>query len=276
MITSETIGKLSKALSDAQVEMPILEKRGYSPYLKNHYVLLDDVLTAASDVLPSHGLSVLQLPFSTDDDKIGVRTRVSHSSGEFIEESIALPLADERGKSSAQVAGSIITYLRRYALTSLLMIASESDTDGSTKSDEKKAAQPDKKKTRAQAEEQQQQSDEKKGLKRPMIPAKLREIIARKVAALEEKPPARLKGQKLNRLAALYNKAAGSSDARVTFMSWLFERAVTSSKELSDAELKALESYIDPPDYDAGWDKPHPLAVREIELALKLIEGGAS
>jgi hypothetical protein len=39
-------------------------------------------------------------------------------------------MIDEKGKSAAQVAGSIITYLRRYALAAALGIYADEDTDG--------------------------------------------------------------------------------------------------------------------------------------------------
>jgi len=39
-------------------------------------------------------------------------------------------VGEERGKSTAQVAGSVITYLRRYALAAILGIYADEDTDG--------------------------------------------------------------------------------------------------------------------------------------------------
>jgi hypothetical protein len=53
-----------------------------------------------------------------------------HTSGEWISSSISMPIGDEKGKSNAQVAGSIVTYLRRYSLASILGIYSDEDGDG--------------------------------------------------------------------------------------------------------------------------------------------------
>ena len=57
---------------------------------------------------------------------------------------LTLPVMDEKGKSTAQVAGSVITYLRRYALASVLGIYADEDTDGHTdsKKPEPKKAEP--------------------------------------------------------------------------------------------------------------------------------------
>ena len=43
---------------------------------------------------------------------------------------MTLATGSEKGKSNAQVAGSIITYLRRYSLASILGMYSDEDTDG--------------------------------------------------------------------------------------------------------------------------------------------------
>ena len=42
-------------------------------------------------------------------------------------------MGTEKGKSSAQVAGSVITYLRRYSWVSILGLYAEEDTDGTSR-----------------------------------------------------------------------------------------------------------------------------------------------
>jgi hypothetical protein len=64
-----------------------------------------------------------------------------HTSGQWIEDTISLPLGDEKGKSLAQVAGSIITYLRRYSYGAIVGLATDEDTDGNQPS--KRHEQPD-------------------------------------------------------------------------------------------------------------------------------------
>ena len=128
---SETIGKLAEALSRAQAEMHAAKFNAVNPFLKNNYADLGSIIDTAKPTLGKYGLAVTQHPFN-DDDRVGVETVLTHASGEWISSSLSLPLADEKGKSGAQVAGSIITYLRRYTLSAVLGMYSDEDTDGNS------------------------------------------------------------------------------------------------------------------------------------------------
>jgi hypothetical protein len=129
MNKSETIAKLAEALSRAQAEMHAAKFNAVNPFLKNHYADLGSIIDTAKPVLGKFGLAVTQLPYN-DGDRVGVETVLTHASGEWISASFSLPSADEKGKSGAQVAGSIITYLRRYSLAAILGMYSDEDTDG--------------------------------------------------------------------------------------------------------------------------------------------------
>ena len=129
MNKSETIGKLAEALSRAQAEMHAAKFNSVNPFLKNNYADLGSIIDTAKPVLGKHGLAVTQLTFN-DGDRVGVETVLTHASGEWISTQFSLPPADEKGKSGAQVAGSIITYLRRYSLAAILGMYSDEDTDG--------------------------------------------------------------------------------------------------------------------------------------------------
>lgn len=130
MNKSDSIKELAAALSKAQAEMPAASMDATNAFLKNKYASLGAVIEAARQPLAENGLSVAQLPVA-EGDNIGVTTVLMHSSGEYIESTMYIPLGDEKGKSIAQVAGSVITYLRRYALASVLGIYADEDTDGS-------------------------------------------------------------------------------------------------------------------------------------------------
>ena len=108
---SEKLDLLATALSKAQSEMPAVPMNAVNPFLKNKYADLAEMIRVATPVLTKNGLSISQQPVSTDG-QVGVTTTLLHTSGQWIEETISLPLGDEKGKSLAQVAGSIITYLR--------------------------------------------------------------------------------------------------------------------------------------------------------------------
>ena len=146
MNKSESIQLLASALSKAQAEMPAIKFDSKNPFLKNDYASLGAIIAGARPVIAKHGLSVAQLTFG-DDGVAGVETVLMHTSGEWISQSISMPIGEEKGKSSAQVAGSIITYLRRYSLASILGIYSDEDGDGNK-------PEPERKPTRAKPEAQ--------------------------------------------------------------------------------------------------------------------------
>lgn len=129
MNKSESIQNLSAALSKAQAEMPAIKFDSKNPFLKNNYASLGAIIAGARPVIAKHGLAVTQLTFG-EDGVAGVETVLMHTSGEWISSSISMPVGEEKGKSSAQVAGSIVTYLRRYSLASMLGIYSDEDGDG--------------------------------------------------------------------------------------------------------------------------------------------------
>jgi hypothetical protein len=104
-----------------------------NPFLKNRYADLSSIMEACRDLLAANDLSIVQLPCNSPAEAgpgVGLTTMIMHKSGEWIQDTFFLPLSDEKGKSTAQVAGSIITYARRYALAAMLGIVSDEDTDG--------------------------------------------------------------------------------------------------------------------------------------------------
>lgn len=109
--------------------MPAVEMNAVNPFLKNKYADLGAIIKATRPILAKHGLALVQLPVSNDGE-IGLKTILMHESGEFVEDTIFLPIGEERGKSVAQVAGSIITYLRRYSWSAFLGIYADEDSDG--------------------------------------------------------------------------------------------------------------------------------------------------
>lgn len=124
--TSETIQALAEALSKFQSECPVVAYDSTNPFLKNKYASLSAIVQAAKPALSNAGLSVLQ--FVTQE---GIATRILHKSGEWIESTAPmLEITEEKGKSTAQVYGSIITYLRRYTYSAALGIVADEDTDG--------------------------------------------------------------------------------------------------------------------------------------------------
>jgi hypothetical protein len=124
-LQSETIGELAKALAQAQGEMHAASKDATNPHFKNRYADLASVWDACRAPLARHGLSVSQLPSRREDGSVLLTTLLMHSSGEFIGSYLSARPAQE----NPQVIGSILTYLRRYALASIVGVVSGEDDD---------------------------------------------------------------------------------------------------------------------------------------------------
>ena len=128
---SETTSKLFGALAKAQSEMKPAQFDAVNPFLKNKFASLGAVIQTSRATLAKHGLAVSQMPTS-GEKTVGVETILAHESGEWIGSTIFLPLGEEKGKSQAQLAGSVITYLRRYSLAGILGMYADEDGDGNT------------------------------------------------------------------------------------------------------------------------------------------------
>lgn len=133
MSESASIAALAKALSLFQAEIEDIkkDKKGFN----YSYGDLGQVLQLARPLLCKYGLAVTVFPISRGD-KVGVKSKLLHESGEWMSESILVtlerPPVNKHGKETTtmiQVAGSVITYLRRYAIASILGMA-QTDDDG--------------------------------------------------------------------------------------------------------------------------------------------------
>lgn len=130
MTQSQSIGAIAQALVAAHAEMPAVPFDATNPFLHNNFASLGAVINVVRPILAKFGLAVMQFATSDEQGRPGVRTRLVHSSGEYMEDVIYLEVGEEKGKSKAQVAGSVITYLRRYAQSALLNLYADADTDG--------------------------------------------------------------------------------------------------------------------------------------------------
>jgi hypothetical protein len=119
---SEQLDQLFAALCKAQAVFEAAEKSGDNPHFRSKYATLESALEATKKGRSENGLCVLQLPCNIQN-AIGVTTLLGHSSGQWIESTIAIPPF----KFDAQGAGSVVTYLRRYSLMAILGVAAEDD-----------------------------------------------------------------------------------------------------------------------------------------------------
>ena len=136
MKKSESIVELSKALAKFQeeVKQPLKDKN--NPFFKSKYVPLENVVEAITDVAPKNGLSFVQWALNDENGRVGVATMLMHESGEFIEFDAVHMKAD---KETAQGAGALISYLKRYSLSAVFGITSDQDDDGNSASGNKVA-----------------------------------------------------------------------------------------------------------------------------------------
>ena len=117
---------LFKSLAEFQQEVPVIHKatQGYGYTFAD----LPKIFSVINPLLKKHGLGFTQLI-----ENENLTTILFHvESGETIESKMAL-LKDVtlKGMNEFQVYGSQLTYFRRYALSSILGIVTDKDTDAS-------------------------------------------------------------------------------------------------------------------------------------------------
>lgn len=128
---SDSIAQLATALAFAQglIESVPKSKTAYVKSIKGNfsykYATLADCRAAIRVPLASNGLAVLQMS-GIEDGILSIESRLVHTSGEFISGTMRYPIHG----LSMQELGETITYLRKYALSSMLGLATEDDRDG--------------------------------------------------------------------------------------------------------------------------------------------------
>jgi hypothetical protein len=132
--TSDSIKEIATALAKAQSVMAGAKKDATNPHFRSKYADLASVWEACRSPLATNGIAVIQMTEPSDKDEIIVDTRLMHTSGEWIEGRLVLPVS----KADAQGYGSALTYARRYGLSAAVGIAPEDD-DGNAAA----AAKPD-------------------------------------------------------------------------------------------------------------------------------------
>ncbi len=116
---------LFKQLASFQQEVPVILKdtQGYG----YKYADLPQIFTVINPLLKKYDLGFTQLIEGTS-----IKTILFHTeSGEKLESLTEIPQGVSlKGMNDFQVLGSAITYIRRYALSSILGLVTDKDTDG--------------------------------------------------------------------------------------------------------------------------------------------------
>ena len=138
---SEQTDKLFAAFAAFQGELDNASKgksgHGYK------YADLAECINSAKPFLVKNGLAVTQLMGSTEEGKPTLTTMLTHSSGQYLSDTLVMveaKLQGGGGKNPVQELGSAITYQRRYAYTAIVGLAQEDDDAASlTRKQENKA-----------------------------------------------------------------------------------------------------------------------------------------
>lgn len=129
MEQSETIGKISEALSKAQGSIKHATFDSTNPHFKSKYASLSAVMDSCKQPLSDNGIAIIQ-GASVVEKRLLISTMLAHTSGEWIRDSLSIALE----KDTAQGIGSAITYGRRYALSAIVGIVADEDDDGNAAS----------------------------------------------------------------------------------------------------------------------------------------------
>ncbi len=115
---------LFKALADFQQEVPVILKDTQAYGYK--YADLPEIFKIINPLLKKHGLG-----FAQPIHEGSIKTILFHiESGERLESDTIIPNGVQlKGMNDFQVLGSAITYIRRYALSSILGLVTDKDTD---------------------------------------------------------------------------------------------------------------------------------------------------
>lgn len=94
-----------------------------NPHFRSRYFGLGDLLSEIKPVFGHFGLAIIQIP-TTGEGRISIQTQVLHSSGHIFQFG---ELGIKTEGQNLQQTGSALSYLRRYALATIVGVASDLD-----------------------------------------------------------------------------------------------------------------------------------------------------
>ena len=129
---------IHEAFCAAQLKIGGARKTATNPHFKSKYADLKECFNACSDILNEYGIHISQ-PTMQEGDLFVIRTILTHTSGESMQD-FGVPIVGWQGaKNPAQAFGSGQTYARRYGLCGMVGIAPEDDDGQSLTQDKPKA-----------------------------------------------------------------------------------------------------------------------------------------
>ncbi len=123
MEKSLSIANIAKALDTFHTLISAIPKDSTNPFFNSRYCSLPCILNAIKQPLHKAGLSFTQFPTGNN----GLTTLLMHGeSGEFMQTDYFM----NPTKNDPQAQGSVISYMRRYALAAVLGLNLDGDDDG--------------------------------------------------------------------------------------------------------------------------------------------------
>lgn len=113
---------IAAALAKAQGEMQNAPLNKINPHFRSKYADLASIRDAVIPALSKHGIAAVSMT-EYADNRLILRTRLVHESGQYFEATYPLPI------DKPQIMGSAITYAKRYTLAALCNIAADEDDD---------------------------------------------------------------------------------------------------------------------------------------------------
>ena len=255
MDKSDSITNLAAALCKAQPQIKAAEMNAVNPFLKNKYADLGSVTDAIKPALAENGLSFVQLVGGAPGT-IELETVLMHESGEWMSTLMLFDYGEEKGRSLAQSAGGIITYLRRYQLAALFGVYADEDSDGNGR-------QPH---TQPQAQAQRQSSNGNQSERQQLDPEALADALARKAKSYAGREASK---QQRGLLAGMLGQILLDDGSRHIVQEYLF--GVTSLNDADDAVILAALDWMKPEKDSGGAYKPNPLAEKETHATHKFV-----
>lgn len=120
--------EFAKAYTEAVSRTRDVVADAENPFHKNSYATLGAHIAATKAIFAQYGLAIVQFPVSNSVNRgeVGVETMVIHKDGGYFSRTILMPVADG---VKGQDIGSLVSYLRRYAIASVANLAT-ADDDG--------------------------------------------------------------------------------------------------------------------------------------------------
>jgi hypothetical protein len=106
-----------------------------NPFFKSNYATLSAHLAVIKPIFAEQGLAIIQMPIG-GSDCVGIKTIIVHEDGGSMESNCFIPAGKDM---NGQDAGSVFSYLRRYALAAVAGVATDDD-DANTVSQPKPQA----------------------------------------------------------------------------------------------------------------------------------------